>query len=181
MKVLQSLRGHVQNNSEGTTVRPSLVSVTQGKTRVYIFTIKIGEFSYECVQHSNCNKWRTFRCKNYRKANANGDQCTFKMKVKNISGLTPKENSDVFWRTQSWQVLENATADHHCCTGIKTGVGIKAGTVMETSTLSQMPKLGLLPDVALSRILSFLSIKELLQMRTVCLAILQLIELMNCI
>ena len=120
MKVLQSFRRQVKNISEGTTVRPSLVSVKQGKTKVYIFTIKIGNMLYECVQHSNCNKWRTFRCKNNRKANAAGDKCSFKMKVKNISGVTVKENSEVFWRTQSWQILENELADHHCCTGIET-------------------------------------------------------------
>ena len=134
MKVLQSLRGQVKNNSEGTSVRPLLVSVTQSKTRVYIFTIKIGDLCYECVQHSNCNKWRTFRCKNYRKTNAGGDKCTFKMKVKNISGLAPKENSEVFWRTKSWQVLENGTASHHCCTGIANRIRIESGTAMKTAT-----------------------------------------------
>ena len=134
MKVLQSLRGQGKKNSEGTTVRPSLVSVKQGKTKVYIFTIKIDNFLYECVQHSNCNKWRTFRCKNNRKANAAGNKCSFKMRVKNISGVAVKENSQVFWRTQSWQVLENEAADHHCC------VGIEAEPASETEIETEIEK-----------------------------------------
>ena len=177
MKVLQSLRGRVKKNSKGTTVRPLLVSVTQGKTKTYILTIKIGDLSYECVQHSNCNKWRTFRCKNSRKANAAGDKCCFKMKVKNISGVSPKENSLVFWRTKSWQVLENETADHHCCTGtvIETvnasGMDIQNG--IGKSTIAQ------LPDVSLLRVLSFLSMKELFQLRAVSLTISHLIQIKN--
>ena len=86
------------------------------------------------------------------------------MKVKNISGVTPKENSIVFWRKKSWQVLENKTADH-CCTG----------TVIETvgaSGLDIDAKIGkstieLLPDVSLLRILSFLSMEELFHLRMV--------------
>ena len=175
MKVLQSLRGQVKNNSEGTTVRPLLMSVTQSKTKGHIFTIKIGDLSYECVQYSNCLKWRTFRCKNWgatksqrktkknRKADCGGDKCSFKMKVKNISGLGPVENSHVFWRTQSWQVLENETAAHHSCTGSKMGneTGIK------TSSSSALPELGQLPEVVLSRVLSFLSMKDLFHIQAV--------------
>ena len=165
MKVLQSLRGQVNKHSEGTTVRPLLVSVTQSKTKVYIFTIKIGELSYECVQHSNCNKWRTFRCKNNRKANAAGDKCSFKMKVKNTSGVTSKENKTVFWRTKNWEVLENETAAHHCCTGRVMETVDASGTDIETgigkSTIS------VLPDVSLFKVLSFLSMEDLLQIRSV--------------
>ena len=116
-----------QNNAEGSTVKPTLVSVVPGKNRGfsvgvskipgYIIT-KVDNRLYECIQSYKGKSWWRFRCKAYRNSNENGHDCKFTVKVRNISGVTEKENAEVFWRKESWKVVENFKALRHRCPGI---------------------------------------------------------------
>ena len=163
---LFSTKNYKRNSYEGSTTKPLLVSVIPGKNWGYII-IKIGKLYYDCIQSHKGKRWCTLRCKSY----AHG--CRFKVKVRNISGVSEKENFDLFWRKECWQVVENVNAVHHCCTGSgRLSEPSSAITGLESDPASKL-SIAVLPDLALSRIISYLSIEDIHQMRPVCFAMFQ--------
>lgn len=98
--------------------------------------------------------------------NANGHDCKFTVKVRNVSGVTEKENAEVLWRKESWEVMENVGAAQHCCTGIPHNKWHVEEESEHAAAISGL--VSILPDVIMSRIMLYLSIEDIYQIRTVC-------------
>ena len=151
--------------------KPFLVAVIPGKRQGYII-IKIGKLYYECIQSYTGKRWTTLRCKEYRRKNQGGHGCRFTVRVRNISGVTEKENAELFWRKESWEIVEVGLTTRHCCHGILSDIWQRDMKTAITSPISEtaLPATSLsLPDVVMLRIMKYLSLENICQIRQVCL------------
>lgn len=76
----------------------------------YVFNVKINDFEYDSVNIKSGLKfmnrvWVVLRCKQNKVLNYGGFQCRFKMKLKNISGVTEEENPETYWEMNNWKII----------------------------------------------------------------------------
>ena len=115
---MNDIRGNtpaILNEQSGTLRKPFLVKVVPGKNgNGHIFIIKIGNLYYEMERLQR-------------------DGCKFAMHVKNTSGVSETENPTVYWRTESWEILEFREANPHCCAGgfAKTSISVLSVPILQ--------------------------------------------------
>lgn len=91
---------------------PVLLSIDCGISG-YKFGVQIGKYAYESIPVNRgvpfgSTKWVVLRLKKRLPSgiagNYKGQKCTFKIKLKNISNISEKQNPELYWSVESWEI-----------------------------------------------------------------------------